>query len=146
MITWLMGAWILYHAIALYHLYGGGIAPGVGLEDALHHHIVTLDVGSLLGTGGPTFVITYGLIVTFAILIALYLEMSRIVRYGVQRNFSGSPRDLYGSIVLLLVTTIEMFFAPVAWTSVFIILFFASIMDVTVHVRYLHYFVRPGRA
>jgi hypothetical protein len=146
MITWLMGAWLLYHGIALYHIYGGGFATGIGLEDALHQHLITLDVGSLIGTCGPTFVITYGLIVTFAILIALYLEMSRIVRYGVERNFSGSPRDLYGSIMLLLVTTIELFFAPVAWTSVFIILFFASIMDVTVHVRYLHYFVRPGRA
>jgi hypothetical protein len=39
-----------------------------------------------------------------------------------------------------------MFFVPWAWTSVFIILFFASIMDVLIHVRYLHHFVRPGRA
>lgn len=146
MITWLMGAWVLYHVIALYQLYGGGIAPGLGLEDALHQHIVTLDIGALTGAAGPTFIITYGLVITFAIIIALYLEMSRIVRYGLDRNFSGSPRDLYGSIALLVITTIELFFAPVAWTSVFILLFLAAIMDVTVHVRYLHYFVRPGRA
>jgi hypothetical protein len=145
MITWLMGAWLLYHGIALYLTYGGGLG-GVGLEDALHQHLLMLDIGGLIGAAGPNFVITYGLIITFAVLIALYLEMSRIVRYGLDRNFNGSPYDLYGSILLLLVTTIEMFFAPIAWTSVFIILFFAAIMDVAVHVRYLHYFVRPGRA
>jgi Trk-type K+ transport system membrane component len=144
MVTWLMGAWLLYHIIALLHVYGGGAAAG--LEAAMHESLAVLDLGGLIGASGPTFVITYGAIVTFAILLALYFEMSRIVRYGLDRNFSRSQQDLYGSIFLLVVTSIEMFFVPIAWTSIFIILFVASIMDVLVHVRYLHFFVRPRRA
>lgn len=144
MVTWLMGAWLLYHIIALLHVYGG--ASAASLEAALHESLAVLDLGSLIGATGPAFVITYGAIITFAILIALYFEMSRMVRYGLEKNFSRSQYDLFGSIFLLVVTSIEMFFVPVAWTSVFIILFLASIMDVLVHVRYLHYFVRPGRA
>lgn len=146
MVTWLMGAWLLYHIIAVLHVYGGGIASATSLEAAMHESLAVLDLGGLIGASGPSFVITFGAIVTFAILIALYLEMSRMVRYGLDRNFSRSQYDLYGSIFLLVVTSIELFFAPIAWTSIFIILFFASIMDVLVHVRYLHHFVRPGRA
>ncbi len=146
MFTWLMGAWLLYHVIAGLHVYGGEAASAGGLESFLSHELVVFDVGGLIGASGPSFVITYGAIITFAILIALYLEMSRIVRYGLERNFSGSQYDLYGSILLLVVTSIELFFVPLAWTSVFVILFFASVMDVLIHVRYLHHFVRPGRA
>ncbi|MBX2806523.1 MAG: hypothetical protein KTR19_11170 [Hyphomicrobiales bacterium] len=146
MITWLMGAWFVYHIIAALHFYGSDAATPASFEMALHQELVVLDIGGLLGTGGPTFILNYGVIITFAILIALYAEMARIVRYGLDRNFSKSQFDLYGSILLLVVTSVEMFFAPLAWTSVFIILFFASIMDVLIHVRYLHYFVRPGRA
>jgi len=146
MFTWLMGAWLLYHAIALYHYYTGGALTGAAFEAALHEKLAVLDLGSLLGASGPSFVITFGSLVTFAILLALYFEMSRIVRYGLEKNFSRSQSDLYGSILLLVVISVEMFFAPLAWTSVFIILFFAAVMDVLVHVRYLHFFVRPGRA
>lgn len=146
MFTWLMGAWVLYHIIAgLDVYYGVPAAPG-GLEAALHQSIYVLDLGALLGASGPSFVITYGAIITFAILVALYLEMGRMVRYGMERNFSGSQHDLYGSIFLLVVTSIELFFVPLAWTSVFVILFFASIMDVLIHVRYLHHFVGAKRA
>lgn len=146
MFTWLMGAWLLYHIIAGIHIYSGGAATGGAVEAVMQQHLVVLDIGALFGASGPSFLITYGALVTFAVLIALYLEMSRIVRYGLDRNFSRSQHDLYGSILLLVVTSVEMFFAPIAWTSIFIILFAASIMDVLVHVRYLHYFVRPGRA
>ncbi len=146
MITWLMGAWLLYHIVAGMHFYGTDTATPSSLEALMHEGIAVLDLGSLLGTTGPTFIITYGAIITFAILIALYCEMSRIVRYGLEKNFSRSQNDLYGSILLLVITSVELFFVPLAWTSVFIILFFASIMDVLIHVRYLHYFVRPGRA
>lgn len=146
MITWLMGAWLVYHIVAGLHFYGNESATSASFQAALHQEIAVLDLGALLGTGGPTFIVTYGAIITFAILIALYAEMTRIVRYGLDRNFSKSQFDLYGSILLLVVTSVEMFFVPLAWTSVFIILFFASIMDVLIHVRYLHYFVKPGRA
>jgi len=146
MFTWLMGAWVLYHLVAGLHVYNGGAVTGAAIEAMMHERLFVLDIGGLVGSAGPTFVITYGVIITFAILIALYLEMSRIVRYGLDRNFSRSQYDLYGSILLLVVTSVEMFFAPIAWTSIFIVLFFASIMDVLVHVRYLHYFVKPGRA
>ena len=112
----------------------------------MHEGLATLDLGGLIGASGPSFIVTYGAIITFAILIALYMEMSRIVRYGLERNFARSPHDLYGSIFLLVVSSIELFFVPLAWTSIFVILFFASVMDVLIHVRYLHYFVRPGRA
>jgi hypothetical protein len=141
-----MGAWLVYHIIAGLYFYSNIAATPAGFEAALHQGLAVLDIGSLIGTGGPTFVVTYGAIITFAILIALYAEMTRIVRYGLDRNFSKSQYDLYGSILLLVVTSIEMFFIPLAWTSVFIILFFASIMDVMIHVRYLHHFVKPGRA
>ncbi len=144
MFTWLMGAWLLYHIVAGTHLYAGGSASG--LESALHDNLYILDLGGLIGASGPSFVVTYGAIITFSILVALYLEMSRIVRYGMERNFNGSQHDLYGSILLLVVTSIELFFAPLAWTSVFVILFFASIMDVLIHVRYLHHFVSARRA
>ena len=146
MFTWLMGAWLLYHIIAGIHVYSGGAATGSAVEAVMQQNLVVLDIGALFGASGPSFLITYGALVTFAILIALYLEMSRIVRYGLDKNFSRSQYDLYGSILLLVITSVEMFFAPLAWTSIFIILFAASIMDVLVHVRYLHYFVRPGRA
>lgn len=146
MITWLMGAWLLYHIVAGWHFYGNEVATPSSLEAAMHEGLATLDLGGLIGASGPSFIVTYGAIITFAILIALYCEMSRIVRYGLERNFSRSQYDLYGSIFLLVVTSVELFFVPLAWTSIFIILFFASIMDVLVHVRYLHYFVRPGRA
>ncbi|MGF1621922.1 MAG: hypothetical protein ACFCUR_15065 [Rhodomicrobiaceae bacterium] len=146
MFTWLMGAWLLYHIIAGVYIYSGGAATGGAIEALMQQNLFVLDIGGLLGASGPSFMITYGALVTFAVLIALYLEMSRIVRYGLDKNFSRSQSDLYGSILLLVVTSVEMFFAPIAWTSIFIILFAASIMDVLVHVRYLHYFVRPGRA
>ena len=146
MVTWLMGAWLLYHAVALFNVYGEHGTPASGLEDVLHQHLTVIDLGAVVGASGPTFVITYGVLITFAILITLYLEMSRTVRYGLDRNFKSSPSDLYGSILLLIVTSIELFFAPIAWTSVFIILFFACIMDVLLHVRYLHHFVSPRRA
>lgn len=146
MFTWLMGACFVYHIIAALHFYGSTGATPAGFEAALHQELVVLGVGAILGTSGPAFVLTYGAIITFAILIALYAEMTRIVRYGLDRNFSKSQYDLYGSILLLVVTSVEMFFVPWAWTSVFIILFFASIMDVLIHVRYLHHFVKPGRA
>lgn len=146
MITWLMGAWLVYHIVAALHFYGAVAATPASFEAALHEQVAVLDVGGLIGANGPTFVLTYGAVITFAILIALYAEMARIVRYGIDRNFSKSQYDLYGSILLLVVTSIEMFFVPWAWTSVFIILFFASIMDVLLHVRYLHHFVKPGRA
>ncbi|WP_088344991.1 MULTISPECIES: hypothetical protein [Rhodomicrobium] len=146
MFTWLMGAWLLYHIIAGLHLYNGGpVATGAN-EAFLHESLYVLDLGSLIGASGPAFVITYGAIITFGILVALYLEMGRMVRYGVERNFTGSQYDLYGSILLLVVTSIELFFVPLAWTSVFVILFFASIMDVMIHVRYLHHFVGAKRA
>jgi Trk-type K+ transport system membrane component len=146
MITWLMGAWLLYHLVAGWHFYGNEAATPSSLEAAMHEGLAVLDLGSLIGASGPAFIITYGAIITFAILVALYCEMSRIVRYGLEKNFSRSQYDLYGSIFLLVVTSVELFFVPLAWTSIFVILFFASIMDVLVHVRYLHYFVRPGRA
>jgi hypothetical protein len=146
MLTWLMGAWLLYHLVAGFHLYGSGAATPGALEAYFHAPLYTLDLGHLIGAGGPTFILTYGAIITFVIILALYLEMSRIVRYGLAQNFNGSQYDLYGSILLLVVTSIELFFVPLAWTSIFVILFFASIMDVTVHVRYLHHFVRPRRA
>ena len=146
MITWLMGAWLLYHIVAGMHFYGTETATPSSLEALMHESIAVLDLGSLIGASGPTFIVTYGAIITFAILIALYCEMSRIVRYGLEKNFSRSQNDLYGSILLLVITSVELFFVPLAWTSVFVILFFASIMDVLIHVRYLHYFVRPGRA
>ncbi len=146
MLTWLMGAWLLYHLIAGFHIYASGAATPGGLEAYFHDPIYTLDLGSLIGTSGPSFILTYGAIITFVIILALYLEMSRIVRYGLAQNFTGSQHDLYGSILLLVVTSIELFFVPVAWTSIFVILFFGSIMDVTVHVRYLHHFVRARRA
>lgn len=142
MFTWLMGAWLLYHAIALF---GVGPAAG-GLESALHESLYVLDLGGLIGASGPSFIITYGAIITFGILMALYLELSRMVRYGLERDFRGSQYDLYGSILLLVVVSIELFFVPLAWTSVFVILFFASIMDVLIHVRYLHHFVGARRA
>ena len=146
MFTWLMGAWLLYHIVAGLDLYSGVPAAPGGLEAALHQGLYVLDLGGLIGASGPSFVVTYGAIITFAILVALYMEMSRIVRYGLERNFSGSQYDLYGSILLLVVTSIELFFVPLAWTSVFVILFFASIMDVLIHVRYLHHFVGAKRA
>ncbi len=146
MLTWLMGAWLLYHLIAGIHFYASGAATPGGLEAYFHDPIYTLDLGSLIGASGPSFILTHGAIITFVIILALYLEMSRIVRYGLAQNFTGSQRDLYGSILLLVVTSIELFFVPLAWTSIFVILFFGSIMDVTVHVRYLHHFVRARRA
>lgn len=145
MLTWLMGAWALYHLIAGLHLYGSG-APASSLETFFHQPIYLLDLGSMIGAAGPSFIITYSAIITFVILLALYLEMTRIVRYGLAQNFTGSQYDLYGSILLLVVTSIELFFVPLAWTSIFVILFFASILDVLVHVRYLHHFVRARRA
>lgn len=146
MLTWLMGAWLLYHIIAGFHLYGSGPSTGSALEAYFHQPLYTLDLGAWIGASGPSFIITYGAIMTLVIILALYLEMSRIVRYGLSQNFTGSQYDLYGSILLLVVTSIELFFVPLAWTSIFVILFFASIMDVTVHVRYLHHFVRARRA
>jgi hypothetical protein len=146
MLTWLMGAWILYHAIAGLYLYGNSATSAANLEAHFHESLYVLDLGGMIGAAGPSFIITYGAIVTFVILLALFLEMSRVVRYGIVQNFNGSQYDLYGSILLLVVTSIELFFAPLAWTSIFVILFFASIMDVLVHVRYLHHFVRTRRA
>ncbi len=146
MITWLMGAWLLYHIVAGLHFYGNDAATPANLEVALHESLATLDLGGLIGASGPSFIITYGAIITFAILLALYCEMGRIVRYGLEKNFSRSQYDLYGSILLFVVTSVELFFIPLAWTSIFVILFFAAIMDVLIHIRYLHHFVRPGRA
>jgi hypothetical protein len=145
MLTWLMGAWLLYHFIAGVHLYRSGPSTGNALESYFHEPIYTLDLGSIIGAAGPSFIVTYGAIITLVIILALFLEMSRIVRYGLAQNFTGSQYDLYGSILLLVITSIELFFVPLAWTSIFVILFFASIMDVTVHVRYLHHFVRTRR-
>lgn len=147
MFTWLMGAWLVYHLIAAVHYYSvTDIAASTTLESFFHENLYVLNLGELIGANGPTFFITYGALVTFVILLALYMEMSRIVRYGLGQNFTGSQRDLYGSILLLVISSIELFFVPIAWTSIFIILFVGTIMDVMVHVRYLHHFVRMKRA
>jgi hypothetical protein len=64
-----MGAWLLYHIIALLHVYGG--ASAASLEGALHESLAVVDLGSLIGAAGPAFVITYGAIITFAILVSV---------------------------------------------------------------------------
>ena len=143
MLTWLMGAWLIYHLIAAVFYYHA-VVPVVpeALEAFFHDKIYVLHAGTLIGTAGPVFVVTYGAIVTLVVLIALYLEMGRTARYGLSQNFSGSQFDLYGSIFLLVVCCIEWFFLTIAQTSLFVILLFACIMDVLVHVRFLHHFVK----
>ena len=142
MFTWLMGAWLIYHAIAATFYYQAAVpVTPEALESFFHSSRYVLNAGDLIGTTGPVFVVTYGALVTFVILIALYLEMGRVARYGLSRNFSGSQFDLYGSIFLLVVCCIEWFFLTIAQTSLFMILLFASIMDVLVHVRFLHHYV-----
>jgi hypothetical protein len=148
MLTWLMGAWIAYHSIAALHYYsysGAGAENALSLEAYFHQPLYVLNVGQYIGSAGPVFVITYGAIVTLVILIALYLEMGRTVRYALGQNFTGSQSDLYGSILLLVVCSVELFFVPMAATSLFVILLFAAAMDVLIHVRFLHHFVRRGK-
>jgi hypothetical protein len=143
MLTWLMGAWLIYHGIAatFYYQAAAPVTPEA-LEAFFHGSKYVLKAGDLIGTTGPVFVVTYGALVTLVILIALYMEMGRVARYGLSQNFSGSQFDLYGSIFLLVVCCIEWFFLTIAQTSLFVILLFASVMDVLVHVRFLHHFVK----
>lgn len=146
MFTWLMGAWVAYHSIAaLHYYYGSSVEGALSLEAYFHQPLFVLNLGQYLGSAGPVFVITYGAIVTLVILVALFLEMGRTVRYALGQNFKGSQSDLYGSILLLVVCSVELFFVPMAATSLFVILLFACAMDVLVHVRFLHHFVRRAK-
>lgn len=147
MFTWLMGAWLVYHLIAGFHYYYGAVpaTPGT-LESFFHHSLFEVNIGHMLGTPGPVLVITWGMIMTFVILIALNLEMSRTVRYAFDKNFSGSQFDLYGSILLLVVCCVELFFVGMVQTSLFMVLVFGALVDVIVHVRFLHFSVRGRKA
>jgi hypothetical protein len=148
MLTWLMGAWLVYHLIAGFHYYfdGAASATPATLEAFFHHNLFEINIGHMLGTPGPALVVTWGMIVTFVVLIALNMEMARTVRYAFDKNFSGSQFDLYGSILLLVVCCVESFFVPLVQTSLFMVLIFATLVDVIVHVRFLHFSVRGRKA
>ncbi|MEJ2124883.1 MAG: hypothetical protein P8Y67_05045 [Alphaproteobacteria bacterium] len=146
MFTWLMGAWLFYHFVAVsYYYFGTETSTPAALENYLNHSLYVVDIGQYLGAAGPVFIITYGGITMLMILITLYLEMGRTARYAINRDFKGSQYDLYGSIFLLVVCSVELFFVPIAATSIFVILLFACVMDVLTHVRFLHHFIGRGR-
>jgi uncharacterized membrane protein len=141
-----MGAWLFYHFVTVsFYYFGADTSTPTALEAYLHHSLYVVDLGQYIGSAGPKFVITYGGITMLMILIALYLELVRTARYALNRDFKGSQYDMYGSIFLLVVCSVELFFVPVAATSIFVILLFASVMDVLTHVRSLHHFVGRGK-
>jgi uncharacterized membrane protein len=141
-----MGAWLFYHFVTVWYFYFGSTASTpTALEAYLHNSLYVVDLGQYIGSSGPKFVITYAGITMLMILIALYLELVRTARYALNRDFKGSQYDLYGSIFLLVVCSVELFFVPIAATSIFVILLFASVMDVFTHVRFLHHFVGRGK-